>query len=133
MAANVQPAPPAPETVPPGEALVEVEHLTKHFPVRQGVFARAKGVVHAVEDVSLTVRPGETLGIVGESGCGKSTTARLMVRLLDSTSGTVRFEGRDITRLSHRAMRPLRREMQIIFQDPYSSLNPRKSVGQIIG
>src|SRR4051812_41223355 len=125
MAANVQPAPPAPDAVPQGEALVEVEHLTKHFPVRQGVFARAKGVVHAVEDVNLTVRRGETLGIVGESGCGKSTTARLMVRLLDSTSGTVRFEGRDITHLGHRAMRPLRREMQIIFQDPYSSLNPR--------
>ncbi len=114
-------------------ALLEVEGLTKHFPVRQGVFARAKGVVHAVEDVSLTVHRGETLGIVGESGCGKSTTARLMVRLIDSTAGTVRFEGRDITRLGHRAMRPLRREMQIIFQDPYSSLNPRKSVGQIIG
>ena len=97
------------------------------------MFARAKGVVHAVEDVSLTVNRGETLGIVGESGCGKSTTARLMVRLIDPTSGTIRFEGRDITHLSPREMRPLRRQMQIIFQDPYSSLNPRKSVGQIIG
>ncbi len=112
--------------------LVELEHLTKHFAVKQGVFASAKSVVHAVEDVSLTVNTGETLGIVGESGCGKSTTARLMVRLLAPTAGTVRFDGRDISRLSQRQMRPVRREMQIIFQDPYSSLNPRKSVGQIV-
>jgi peptide/nickel transport system ATP-binding protein/oligopeptide transport system ATP-binding protein len=117
----------------PEGALLEIKNVTKHFPIRQGVFSRAKGVVHAVEDVSLTVHQGETLGIVGESGCGKSTTARMMVRLLDPTYGTVRFDGRDITHLSHRQMRPLRREMQIIFQDPYSSLNPRKSVGQIIG
>ncbi len=86
--------------------LVELEHLTKHFPVKQGVFSNEKGVVHAVEDVSLTVNSGETLGIVGESGCGKSTTARLMVRLLEPTAGTVRFEGQDITRLSARALRP---------------------------
>src|SRR3954449_5932749 len=112
--------------------LVEVDNLVKRFPVKQGVFSRARGIVHAVEDVSLTVRRGETLGIVGESGCGKSTTARLIVRLLDATAGTVRFDGHDITRLSHRALRPLRRQMQMIFQDPYSSLNPRKSVGQII-
>jgi peptide/nickel transport system ATP-binding protein/oligopeptide transport system ATP-binding protein len=112
--------------------LVEVEHLTKHFPVRQGVFARAKGSVHAVEDVTLTVNRGESLGIVGESGCGKSTTARLMVRLLEPTAGSVRFDGVDITHWGPRRLRPLRREMQIIFQDPYSSLNPRKSVGQII-
>jgi len=113
--------------------LVEVEHLTKHFSVKQGVFARGKGVVHAVEDVSLTVKRGETLGIVGESGCGKTTTARLIVRLIDATGGTIRFEGVDITHLSRRSMRPLRQQMQIIFQDPYSSLNPRKSVGQIVG
>jgi oligopeptide/dipeptide ABC transporter ATP-binding protein len=130
MAAEPQQLPPEPQTA--GEPLVEIEHLTKHFPVRQGVFARAKGVVHAVEDVSFTVNRGETLGIVGESGCGKSTTARMMVRLIDPTAGTVRFEGRDITRLSHREMRPLRRQMQIIFQDPYASLNPRKRVGSII-
>ena len=117
---------------PNGEALVQVEHLTKHFPVKQGVFAHGHQVVHAVEDVSLTVRAGETLGIVGESGCGKSTTARLMVRLLEPTAGRVHFEGRDITHLSQRRLRPLRQEMQIIFQDPYSSLNPRKTVGQII-
>jgi len=115
------------------EPLIEVEHLTKHFTVKQGVFARGRGVVHAVEDVSLTVRRGETLGIVGESGCGKSTTARLMLRLLAPTAGTIRFEGRDITRLSQRQLRPLRRHMPMIFQDPYASLNPRKTVGQIIG
>jgi peptide/nickel transport system ATP-binding protein/oligopeptide transport system ATP-binding protein len=112
--------------------LVEVENLTKHFPVKQGVFGRATGVVHAVESINLTVNKGETLGIVGESGCGKSTTARLVVRLLEPTGGTIRFDGEDITHRSQRRLRPLRREMQIIFQDPYSSLNPRKSVGQII-
>jgi peptide/nickel transport system ATP-binding protein len=113
--------------------LVEVENLTKRFPVRQGVFARGKSEVHAVEGIDLTVRRGETLGIVGESGCGKSTTARLILRLLDLTAGTVRFDGTDISHLSQHALRPLRREMQMIFQDPYSSLNPRKTVGQIVG
>jgi oligopeptide transport system ATP-binding protein len=113
--------------------IVELENVTKHFPVSQGVFSRVRAQVHAVEDVTLNVRKGETLGIVGESGCGKSTTARLMLRLLDPTSGTIRFEGRDITHLSHRALRPLRREMQMIFQDPYASLNPRKTVEQIVG
>ncbi|MBA3844574.1 MAG: dipeptide ABC transporter ATP-binding protein, partial [Actinobacteria bacterium] len=115
------------------ENLVEIENLTKHFQVKQGVFSRGDSVVHAVEDVSLDVRRGETLGIVGESGCGKSTTARLILRLLDPTSGTIRFDGQDISRLSQRSLRPLRREMQMIFQDPYSSLNPRKTVGQIVG
>jgi oligopeptide/dipeptide ABC transporter ATP-binding protein len=115
------------------ENLVEIEHLTKRFAVKQGVFARGRAEVHAVEDVSLNVRRGETLGIVGESGCGKSTTARLILRLLEPTSGTLRFDGHDISKLSQRALRPLRREMQMIFQDPYSSLNPRKTVGQIIG
>jgi oligopeptide/dipeptide ABC transporter ATP-binding protein len=116
-----------------GEALIEVEHLTKRFPVASGVFSRRMGEVHAVEDVSLSVRRGETLGIVGESGCGKTTTARLMLKLLEPTAGTIRFDGRDITHLSQREMRPVRREMQMIFQDPYSSLNPRQTVGQIIG
>jgi oligopeptide/dipeptide ABC transporter ATP-binding protein len=114
-------------------ALVEVEHLVKRFPVRHGVFGGGAGQVHAVEDVNLVVRRGETLGIVGESGCGKSTTARLILRLLDPTSGTIRFDGRDITRISQRELRPLRRRMQMIFQDPYSSLNPRKTIGQIVG
>jgi oligopeptide/dipeptide ABC transporter ATP-binding protein len=113
--------------------LVEIEHLTKHFAVKQGVFSHGRDVVHAVEDVTLTVNKGETLGIVGESGCGKSTTARLMVRLIEPTGGTIRFDGVDITHWSPRRMRPLRQQMQIIFQDPYSSLNPRKSVRQIIG
>ena len=115
------------------ENLVELSGVTKRFAVKQGVFARGHAQVHAVEDVTLTVRRGETLGIVGESGCGKSTTARLMLRLLDPTEGKIVFDGTDITRLSHRALRPLRREMQMIFQDPYSSLNPRKTVGQIVG
>ncbi len=113
--------------------LVEVRNLTKHFAVKQGVFAAGKGIVHAVEDVTLTVNRGETLGIVGESGCGKSTTARLMVRLLDPTAGSIVFDGREIAGLTQKQLRPLRREMQIIFQDPYSSLNPRKTVGQIVG
>jgi peptide/nickel transport system ATP-binding protein/oligopeptide transport system ATP-binding protein len=116
-----------------GEPLVEVEDLVKRFPVKQGVFSRVAGEVHAVENVDLSVRRGETLGLVGESGCGKSTTARLILRLIDPTSGTIRFEGRDITKLSQRDLRPLRREMQMIFQDPYSSLNPRKTIGQIVG
>lgn len=115
------------------ENLVELEHVTKRFAVKQGVFARGKVQVHAVEDVSLNVRRGETLGIVGESGCGKSTTARLMLRLLDPTAGKVVFDGHDITKTSQRSLRPLRRDMQMIFQDPYSSLNPRKTVGQIVG
>ena len=114
------------------EPIVELENVKKYFPVRQGVFSRGHAHVHAVDDVTLTVRKGETLGIVGESGCGKSTTARLMLRLLDPTDGTIRFEGQDISRLSHRQLRPLRREMQMIFQDPYASLNPRKTVEQIV-
>jgi peptide/nickel transport system ATP-binding protein len=116
-----------------GDPLVEVEHLTKRFPVHRGLLQRTVAEVHAVEDVSFTIERGETLGLVGESGCGKSTTARLVLKLLDATSGTIRVDGRDITRLSRRDMRPLRREMQMVFQDPYSSLNPRHTVGTIIG
>ena len=113
------------------DTIMELRHVTKHFPVQHGVFSRTKSRVHAVEDVSLTVRRGETLGIVGESGCGKSTTARLMLRLIDPTGGTIRFDGRDITGTSTRGLRPLDREMQMIFQDPYASLNPRKTVEQM--
>ena len=117
-----------------GEPLLAVENLTKRFPITKGiVFQREVGRVHAVEDVTFNVYPGETLGLVGESGCGKSTTARLATKLIESTAGKVWFNGRDITKLSARDMRPLRREMQIVFQDPYSSLNPRQTVGQIIG
>jgi oligopeptide/dipeptide ABC transporter ATP-binding protein len=116
-----------------GDVLVELEGVHKQFPVKQGVFARGTSRVRAVENLTLTVRKGETLGIVGESGCGKSTTARLMLRLLEPTSGRITFDGKDITKLSQRALRPIRREMQMIFQDPYASLNPRKTVEQIVG
>src|SRR5437879_252382 len=115
------------------ETLLEAIELVKHFPVRARTFGRGAGeVVHAVDGVSLDVRRGETLGIVGESGCGKSTLGRLLVRLHEPTSGTIRFAGDDITTLSRRELRPFRREMQMIFQDPYASLNPRKRVGQIV-
>ena len=112
--------------------LVEVRGLVKHFPVQRGVFGRAAALVHALDDVSFDVRPGETLGIVGETGSGKSTAARLMLRLLDPTSGTIHFDGEDITTAKGGRLKRLRREMQMIFQDPYSSLNPRKTVGAII-
>ena len=110
---------------------MEVENLAKHFPITQGIiFQKQVGAVHAVEDVTLSIRRGETLGLVGESGCGKSTTARLVTRLLEPTAGTVRFDGTDITHLGRRELRTLRREMQMIFQDPYASLNPRHPVGR---
>jgi peptide/nickel transport system ATP-binding protein/oligopeptide transport system ATP-binding protein len=113
--------------------LVEVRDLVKHFPLTQGiVFRRQVGAVHAVDGVSLDVRRGETLGIVGETGCGKSTTARLILRLLDPTSGTISFDGEDVTSAGGKRLKRLRREMQMIFQDPYSSLNPRQTVGSII-
>jgi oligopeptide/dipeptide ABC transporter ATP-binding protein len=115
------------------DALVEVRDLVKHFPITRGIiFQRQIGAVHAVDGVSFDVMRGESLGIVGETGCGKSTTARLIMRLLDPTSGTIRFDGQDISTTSRRRLKPLRREMQLIFQDPYSSLNPRKPVGAII-
>jgi oligopeptide/dipeptide ABC transporter ATP-binding protein len=114
--------------------LLEAIDLVKHFPVRSRSWPRGiREHVHAVDGVSLQVRRGETLGVVGESGCGKSTLGRLLVRLHEPTSGTVRFDGTDITRLSRSALRPFRREMQMIFQDPYASLNPRKRVIQIVG
>jgi len=117
-----------------GEPLVSVENLTKRFPITKGILLqRQVAQVHAVEDVTLGIYPGETLGLVGESGCGKSTVARLITKLLKATSGRILFEGQDITTLGAREMRPLRREIQIIFQDPYASLNPRQTVGQIIG
>jgi oligopeptide/dipeptide ABC transporter ATP-binding protein len=115
------------------EPLVEVRDLVKHFPITKGIlFQHQVAAVHAVDGVSFDVMRGETLGIVGETGCGKSTTARLITRLLEPTSGSVTYEGRDITNLSRRAFKPLREEVQMIFQDPYSSLNPRKTVGSII-
>jgi len=115
------------------ETLLEAIDLVKHFPIRATTFARGAGeAVHAVDGVSLEVRTGETLGIVGESGCGKSTLGRLLVRLHEPTSGTIRFAGADITTLTRRELRPVRRQMQMIFQDPYASLNPRRRVGQIL-
>ena len=130
---STETAPATPQTGG-GGPLIEVEHVKMHFPVKSGIlFDRTVGVVHAVDDVSLTVTEGETLGIVGESGCGKSTLARCLVRLLEPTDGTLRFRGQDITHLGRRALNPVRREVQLVFQDPVSSLNPRKRVGQIIG
>jgi oligopeptide/dipeptide ABC transporter ATP-binding protein len=115
------------------KALLTVNNLTKYFPIRRGVLQRQVGAVKAVDGVSFSVRPGETLGLVGESGCGKSTTGRVVTKLLDPTSGSLRFEGVEIGDYSNGKMRPLRREIQIIFQDPYSSLNPRHTIGSIIG
>jgi oligopeptide/dipeptide ABC transporter ATP-binding protein len=117
-----------------GNKLFEIIDLEKHFPLTSGVlFKKQVGAVRAVDGVSFDVFEGETLGLVGESGCGKSTTARLMTRLLEPTNGTVRYKGDDIAHMSRADLKPLRRDMQMIFQDPYSSLNPRKTVGSIIG
>jgi oligopeptide/dipeptide ABC transporter ATP-binding protein len=116
-----------------GGPLLEVEHLRVLFPIKSGaVIARTVGHVHAVDDVSFELREGETLGIVGESGCGKTTLIRTLVRLIDATDGTIRFRGEDITKVGRKDLEPIRRQMQMVFQDPQSSLNPRKRVGQII-
>jgi peptide/nickel transport system ATP-binding protein len=134
--------PEAPEVAPgaagdgarPDGPLLEVRHLLKHFPIKSGLaIDREVGQVRAVDDVSLTLSTGETLGLVGESGCGKSTLCRTILQLLEPTSGSVRFEGRELAGLSRKQLQPLRREMQMIFQDPFASLNPRKRVGQIVG
>src|SRR5213082_897873 len=117
----------------PASELLVVEDLKKHFPITRGIiFQRQVAAVKAVDGVSFTVREGETLGVVGESGCGKSTMARCVMRWLEPTGGQIIFDGRDITKLSRAAMRPIRREMMMIFQDPYASLNPRKRVGFIV-
>ncbi|MFQ5840030.1 MAG: ABC transporter ATP-binding protein [Candidatus Methylomirabilales bacterium] len=116
-----------------GGPLLEVRRLTKHFQITSGVLRqRVEGVVKAVDDVSFFIRRGETLGLVGESGCGKTTTGRCVLQLERPTSGSVLFDGQDLTRLSERELRPIRRKMQVIFQDPYSSLNPRMTIGGII-
>ena len=115
------------------EELLRVEHLKKFFPIRKGIFSRVVGHVKAVDNVSFEVGKGETLGLVGESGCGKTTAGRALLRLIEPTAGTVTFEGTDITALGGGDMRRMRREMQIIFQDPYSSLNPRMTVLDIVG
>jgi len=125
---------PAEAPAPSADALMSVTGLTKHFPITRGIIVRRRvGLVRSVDDVSFDVIRGETLGIVGESGCGKTTTARMLTRLIEPTAGQIVFDGRDITHLRTRAMRPLRREIQMIFQDPYSSLNPRHTVGAIVG
>jgi oligopeptide transport system ATP-binding protein len=115
------------------QPLLSVKNIKMHFPVTGGIFSRVQGYVQAVDDVSFDVYPGETLGIVGESGCGKSTTGRVLLRLLEATAGTVEFEGQDIMQLNDKKMTEMRRNMQLIFQDPFSSLNPRMNVGDIIG
>ena len=118
----------------PDRPILEVEHLVKHFPIKAGIlFDHQIGAVQAVDDVSFTVGRGETLGLVGESGCGKSTLSRSILQLIEPTSGSVRFEGEEITGLQNKASRALRPRMQMIFQDPYASLNPRKRIAQIVG
>lgn len=116
----------------PGETILKVTGLQKHFPIKKGLLQRQVGSVKAVDGIDFDVRSGETLGVVGESGCGKSTMGRLITRLLEPTAGQVEFQGRDISHLGVRGMRPMRRDVQMIFQDPYSSLNPRHTIGTIV-
>jgi oligopeptide/dipeptide ABC transporter ATP-binding protein len=130
---SVSEFPGAPDTQPAKRTLIATDRLAKYFPVEKSWLAREQKLVRAVDGVSIRVRRGETLGLVGESGCGKSTLGRLMLRLIDPTYGRVLYEGRDLVPLGQSALRPLRRKMQIIFQDPYSSLNPRMNVRQIVG
>ena len=115
------------------EILLEARNIVKHFPIRGGVFMKPVGAVRAVDDVSLAIRKGETVGLVGESGCGKTTFGRVILRLEEPTAGALFFEGENLLAFGRARMRRMRREMQIIFQDPFSSLNPRKTVGQIVG
>src|SRR5437773_4788076 len=115
-----------------GGNLIEVENLKVYFPIRAGIFKTVQGTVKAVDDVTFEVRRGETLGLVGESGCGKSTIGRAMIRLREATEGSVRFDGVDLTTLKSGELRRMRRRMQIIFQDPYGSLDPRLTVGSIV-
>jgi oligopeptide/dipeptide ABC transporter ATP-binding protein len=120
-------------TADTGAPLLEFDHVSVRFPVRSGAVGRVIGQVHAVDDVTLTLREGETLGLVGESGCGKTTLARTMVRLTPATEGTLRYRGQDVTAISGKQLRGFRRNVQMVFQDPQASLNPRKRVGQIVG
>lgn len=120
------------ETRSPNATILQVENLKKYFPIRKGFFQKITGWVRAVENVSFGIERGKTLGLVGESGCGKTTVARLILKLLEADEGQIFFDGRDITQLDEKEMKPLRKEIQIIFQDPYGSLNPRMTVGQSI-
>ena len=116
----------------PGVPLLEVQDLKKQFPIVRGLFSRVSGQVRAVDGVSFHIGPGETLGLVGKSGCGKSTVGRTLLKLLEPSAGTIRVDGVDITDLDAQAMLPYRRRLQMIYQDPYASLNPRMSAGQIV-
>jgi oligopeptide/dipeptide ABC transporter ATP-binding protein len=132
MTATIQPLT-TPSPAPGGSNLVEVRDLVKHFPVHGGILQRTVGMVQAVDGVTFDIRRGETLGLVGESGCGKTTVGRLLLRLIEPTSGTIRFDGVDLTTIKGAALKPYRRRMQIIFQDPYASLDPRAPIADSIG